>query len=108
MYILVNRFLVPSGFVGITLFPIVVVRDKRLLEDSTFLRHEKIHFVQQRELLIMFFFIWYVMEFFVRFIQVRNYKKAYRSISFEREAYENESDEIYLSSRRMWSFIKYL
>jgi hypothetical protein len=34
--------------------------------------------------------------------------KAYRSISFEREAYDNETNLYYLKERRTFGFIKYL
>ena len=33
---------------------------------------------------------------------------AYRKISFEREAYSNEDDVIYLESRKRFAWIKYL
>ena len=33
--------------------------------------------------------------------------KAYRNISFEREAYTNEANSNYLNNRALWSFIKF-
>jgi len=41
-------------------------------------------------------------------IQFRNRKKAYRNISFEREAYANESNPDYLTNRKFFSFFNYL
>ena len=72
------------------------------------LNHEKIHLKQQVELLIIFFYLWYGIEFTVRFFQYKNWDKAYRNISFEREAYENEKDFEYLKKRKIWGFWKYL
>lgn len=89
-------------------FPFIFVRDKFWAECNTFINHEKIHLRQQLELLIVPFFIWYFVEFFIRWIQFKNKKQAYRNISFEREAYANEQNIDYLKNRRFFSFIKYL
>lgn len=40
-------------------------------------------------------------------IQKRDFYKAYRAISFEKEAYENESDLNYLKNRKSCQWIKY-
>ncbi len=77
-------------------------------EDMRFVNHECIHLKQQRELLIIFFYFWYVAEFFIRCIQYKNRHIAYRNICFEREAYAMENDFSYLKKRPFWSFIKYL
>jgi len=73
-----------------------------------FINHEKIHFRQQLELLILPFYIWYFFEFMIRIVQFKDGKKAYRTISFEREAYENEKDLNYLKSRSFWNFCKFI
>lgn len=72
------------------------------------INHERIHLMQQLEMLVVFFFIFYSIEFMVRLFLFRNWNLAYRNISFEREAYFNEKDLEYLKSRPKWSFIKYL
>jgi len=69
--------------------------------------HEKIHLRQQIELLIIPFFIIYVLEFFVRLLYYKNWEKAYNTISFEREAYRNETDLNFLKTRRFWNFINH-
>lgn len=106
-WIIFNKW-VPKGFAGITLFPFIIVAHKKWLENPAFLNHEKIHLRQQLELLILPFFIWYVVEFLLRLVQYRNKRKAYRNISFEREAYANESNKNYLQKRRLFSFLQYL
>ncbi|WP_219634567.1 hypothetical protein, partial [Flavobacterium chungangense] len=73
-----------------------------------FLNHEKIHLRQQIEMLILPFFIWYILEFFIRFIQYKNRDLAYRNISFEREAYIKETDLNYLRNRSFFQFLHYM
>lgn len=82
---------------------------KTILDDVT-INHESIHLKQERELLFIGFCVWYLFEyFFVRSIQYRfKMHLAYRNVSFEREAYENEHDLTYLKTRRWYSFLKYL
>ena len=106
--ILVFKYLVPKGYTGITLFPFVFLKHKSLKYDAKLMNHERIHLRQQLELLVLPFFVWYIIEFIIRFSQCRQWTVAYKSISFEREAYLNESDEEFLKSRRFWNFLKYL
>ncbi|WP_432412764.1 hypothetical protein [Rasiella sp. SM2506] len=108
MILIVNRFLLRKGFNGITLWPFVVLRNKQLKEDTRLLNHERIHLYQQAELLIVFFYIWYGVEFLVRWFQYKNRHLAYRNITFEREAYANEKDFNYCKQRSFWRFVNYL
>ena len=105
--ILISKYLVPKGYSGIILFPFVFLNSFDLQENAPLVNHEKIHLRQQLELLILPFFCIYIIEFFVRLTQYRNWYLAYRNISFEREAYNNENDLNYLKSRSFWDFIKY-
>jgi hypothetical protein len=106
--ILVFRFLVPRGYAGISIFPFIFLSATALKFRKTFINHEKIHLRQQLELLVIPFYIWYVLEFFIRLLYYRNWHLAYVNISFEREAYAKELDLEYLKHRRFWSFLKYL
>jgi hypothetical protein len=108
MFLIVTKYLIPKGYRGLTAFPFVFVKYRRDKEDLVFVNHEKIHLRQQLELLILPFFIWYVLEYIVRLVQYKNKDLAYRNISFEREAYSNESDMGYLKNRSIFRFIKYL
>lgn len=72
------------------------------------MNHERIHFKQQIEMLWVFFFFWYGIEYLVRLLQYKNSYRAYRNISFEREAYQNEKNTAYLSSRRRFAFLSYI
>ena len=107
MILLVNKFLVPKTFSGITIFPFVFVNHEKLKKDKVFINHERIHLRQQLELLIIFFFLWYGIEFLFHFLKTKNKKAAYKMISFEREAYENEKDLDYLKKRSWFGFLKF-
>lgn len=102
-----SKYLVPKGYLGITIFPFMILRKRSLLQNRYLINHEKIHLRQQMELLIIPFYIIYGFEFLVRLVQYRSWKLAYLNISFEREAYINEKDLNYLKSRPFWNFIRY-
>ena len=108
MFVVVQPFLVPKRATGITLWPFIVLRKKEQKLDHTLIAHEKIHIRQQLELLVILFYLWYGIEFFIRLIGLKNWDKAYRATSFEREAYSNQSNPDYLKQRSFWRFLKYL
>ena len=108
MILLVRPKLLRKNFNGMTLWPFVVVKHQSLKEDAVFLTHEQIHLRQQAELLIVFFYLWYGLEFLFRLIQYKNRNKAYRNISFEREAYQNETNFNYLKKRKCYGFLNFL
>lgn len=108
MLLIVAKYLIPKGYRGLTIFPFVFVKYRMDKGNRIFINHEKIHLRQQLELLIIPFFIWYLLEYCLRLVQYQNANLAYRNISFEREAYGNESNLKYLKNRFFCSFIKYL
>ena len=55
--ILISKYLVPRGYVGITLFPFVILKKRHLKENNVLLNHENIHLKQQIELLVVPFFV---------------------------------------------------
>ncbi len=96
-----------NKYIAITIWPVIFI-NKNYKNDEILVNHEKIHLKQQIELLWLPFFIWYFIEFFIRLMQFRNWNKAYRNISFEREAYQNEYNPNYLLTRKRFEFLKYL
>jgi hypothetical protein len=106
--VFVSKYLVPSGFRGITLFPFIFLRDAKDKSNAVLIHHERIHLRQQLELLILPFYIIYVLEWLVKLCYYRNRVKAYRNLSFEREAYENEADFAYLKKRKVFGFLRYV
>jgi hypothetical protein len=107
MILIVFKFLTPKGFRGLTFFPFVFLMNKEDVLDKVFVNHEKIHLRQQLELLVLPFYVWYVMEFLIRWIMTKDKNVAYRNISFEKEAYTNEKDLNYLKLRSFWKFLNY-
>ncbi len=102
--IIVSKYMVPKHYLGITIYPFIFLKYSFLKEDAVLVNHERIHFRQQIELLILPFFILYVLEFVFRLLQFKSWQMAYKNISFEREAYKNENDPNYLKSRPFWNF----
>ena len=96
-----------KGYAAITLVWWLIVREGVAIT-SRLINHEEIHSEQQKEMLILFFFLWYGLEFLFRLIQYRNWNKAYRNISFEREAYANQDNIAYLGSRKHFAWFNYL
>lgn len=106
MKIIYNKVIPFQGFVAINLFGVLFVRKeyKGKINART-INHESIHTEQMKELLYLFFYLLYVLEWLVRLFMTGN---AYRNISFEREAYSNEANEDYIKQRRFFAFIKHL
>ncbi len=107
MKIIENNILPPKGFKAITFLNIIFVRKGCVMSDAD-INHENIHWEQEKELLIVGFYLLYALEFFIRLLIVRNWHKAYRSISFEREAYANQGAWFYLDVRKHYSWIHFL
>jgi len=59
-------------------------------------------------MLVIFFLIWYILEFLIRWIYCFNFTQAYKNISFEVEAYDNENNLDYIQSRKKYSWLKCL
>lgn len=89
------------------IYPFIFLKNKSLAGNSILVNHERIHLRQQIELLWIFFFAWYIIEFLIHLIRLRNWNKAYHNISFEKEAYKNEDNLYYLEDRKFWTFLKY-
>ena len=101
----VHNNLIPfKGYKAINLFGIVFARKGAVLTGKD-LNHEAIHTSQMKEMLYLFFYVWYVVEWIVRLFGSGN---AYRNISFEQEAYANDDNPKYLSSREHYCWTKYL
>ncbi len=97
-----------KNYIALTLWPFIFVKNAKLKHDKILINHEKIHLRQQIELLWLPFFIWYVVEFLIKWLVYKNWNIAYRAISFEREAYQHETNLNYLKTRKPWRFWKYL
>ena len=72
--------------------------------NATELNHERIHVAQQKELLYIPFFIWYVIEWLILCIKYKDRLQAYYHIRFEEEAYRHQDDLEYLSKRKHYCY----
>ena len=124
-----NNIIPLKGFKAITIYPFVFVR-KSARFTSTDEYHERIHAKQQKECLTVavpvaavlwaagcgawsllalpLFFWWYIVEWLVRIVQYGSPHKAYRNISFEREAYQWQDNRYYLAMRPHFSWFRYI
>ena len=106
--ILIIKHLFHKNYVGLSLWPFIILKNNRLKEDAVLINHERIHLKQQIELLILPFYVFYILEWIIRTILYFDSYKAYQNISFEREAYYHEKNMSYLKHRRPFSFLKFL
>ena len=91
--IVYNNIIPFKGYMAITLYPFIFVRNeyKKKVNDIT-LNHEHIHCEQEKELLLVFFYIIYCIEYIFNIFKYGNAHVAYKNISFEKEAYANEGN----------------
>lgn len=102
MKVIYNRIIPFRGFKCINLFGILFVREGCVMTRTDF-NHESIHTAQMQELLYHPFYLLYVLEWLCRLIQLRDSGKAYRAISHEREAYDNQGNPDYLTERKPYN-----
>lgn len=121
MKIVYNNILPLGGYKAMTIGPWIFCKPGTTLSAQD-LQHEGIHWAQQKELLIVFFYLLYGLLFAWELLRcllqpsrgqsplgyVRRglWKRAYRSIAFEREAYQNEDVQFYLRHRRHYAWLK--
>lgn len=128
MKIIENSLIPFKGFTAINLFGVIFVRKGASINDKT-VNHEQIHTKQIEEVMLVTWFIflfigwitsfkmfivwffsyyiWYGIEFFIHYRKLKDWNKAYKNISFEKEAYHNANDLNYLTKRKRFAFIKY-
>lgn len=115
MKIIMNSIIPFKGFAAINLFGVVFVRKEMQTyfdyDPSAYdrmINHETTHTKQMKEVLYLPFYVLYVLEWLVRLVMYRDRHKAYRNISFEREAYANQHRWDYNKGRKRYAFLKYI
>ncbi|NNE01806.1 MAG: hypothetical protein HKN52_01470 [Eudoraea sp.] len=106
--IIISKHFFYKNYVGLSLWPFIILREVALKKDEILINHERIHLKQQKELLIVPFYLLYFFEWAIRTLWYFNGYTAYQNMSFEREAYANEDDLDYIEKRASYAFIKYL
>lgn len=109
MKIIYNDIIPFKGFKCLNFFGLLFVRNDTSPLNSVDISHEAIHTKQMMEMLYIFFYIWYGIEYLIRYFQYPTAHQAYRNISFEREAYYNQWNENYIKERKHFVWLtKYL
>lgn len=108
MIVIYNKFIPFKGYIAINIFGVLFAREEYRTLKGWMMTHELIHTRQMTEMLFVFFYVWYAIEWLIRMMQYRDARLAYLNISFEREAYINQFDGDYLKTRKFFSFTKYL
>lgn len=104
MRVIYNKWIPFKGFKCINLFGTLFVRKECYMSAEDY-NHEDIHTEQMKELLYIGFYLWYFIEWLIRLFKKGN---AYRNISFEKEAYNNEDNFNYPSNRSGFAWWKYI
>ena len=103
MKIIYNKLIPLKGFSAINLCGVVFARKELKPLGKATIQHEEIHTAQMKELWYVGFYILYLFEWIYRLIF--HTKAAYKGISFEVEAYNNQWRNKYLEYRKpyaMW------
>uniref|UniRef100_A0AB33IWN6 DUF4157 domain-containing protein n=2 Tax=unclassified Prevotella TaxID=2638335 RepID=A0AB33IWN6_9BACT len=104
MRIIHNRFIPFKQYDAINLFGLLFCR-KGAGITLELIQHERIHTAQMLEMGFIGFYLWYVIEWFIRLFM---HGRAYTHISMEREAYAHMHDPNYLLHRKHYAWWKYL
>ena len=100
------RFLTPNWVTGICLSPFGIYIHEAHMNNQRIVNHERIHWQQQLEMLVLFFYLWYLIEWVIKLFKYG--KQSYYNISFERECRDGQYDNNYLKKRKAFTWIKYL
>ena len=96
MMVVRNNIILFKGYKAINLFGILFCR-----------KDEYIHTMQMREMLYIPFYIWYGIEWLIKWVLYRDAHLTYHSISFEKEAFLHEENIEYSKDRKHFTWIKY-
>lgn len=105
MKIIYNNIIPFKGFKAINVCGILFVRKDVGGITRIDYNHERIHTKQMQETLYIFFYLWYIVEWFIRLFRKGN---AYRNISFEREARYNQGKLRYCEKRKRFAWFSYI
>lgn len=108
MRIVKNSIIPFKGYIAMNLFGILFVRKEHFDKlNSTVINHEAIHTEQIKELLYIPFCIIYLLEWLYKVLFKYPFShKAYKNISFEKEAFTWEEDLGYLRRRKHYAMWK--
>ena len=102
-----NDYIPFKGYKIFNFFGILFVRNGMTVTAGD-ISHERIHNAQMREMLWVFFYLWYAVEYIIIRCFHKRQNGAYRDVSFEEEAHNNERDLDYWQHRKHYAWVKYL
>lgn len=118
-----SKWLPFNNFYALTIFNNLIRRDKYKnypISKKTY-NHESIHLQQELDFVFGYeklyilggciFYIFYFLEWLVKLIIsifALGKVKAYYSISFEQESYDNQNNLNYLKTRKRFNWVKYI
>ena len=105
MKVIYNKWIPFKGFKCINLFGVLFARKGAYIGEKT-LNHEAIHTAQMKEMLYVFFYIWYFVEWLLELFTYGS--TAYHTNTFEREAFDNDDNLTYLDTRPRFAWWKYI
>lgn len=100
---LLFKLLPGKEYRAMAFWPFIFLKDNVLIHDEVIMNHEKIHLTQQKELLVIPFYLLYFSEYILHRLSKKNHEQAYLKISFEQEAYKFDKDLTYLKKRKLWA-----
>lgn len=107
MKVIVNNIFPFGKYETINIFGLLFTKSKEPLSDKT-INHESIHTAQMKEMLFIFFYLWYGIEYILIRLFHKKQNTAYHDISFEEEAYNNDKNLNYLNERKPYAWFKYI
>ena len=110
MKVIYNNIIPFKGYKAINLLGLVFVRKGAKFTEVDY-NHEHIHSKQMAEMLWIFFYLWYGIEYLIIlcFAKWNKQNERYHDVSFEEEAYSNEENEDYLKGdRKLFAWFKYI
>lgn len=100
MRVIYNSFLTVIGFRTVNLFGILFARERLNITD---VNRERIHTQQMKELGYFLYYVLYALEYLIKLIVYRDFYKAYKNVSFEKEALAYQNNLSYLTSRKLYA-----
>lgn len=109
MIIIKNNIIPFKGFSAMSFCGLLFVRKGSKITEEL-LMHEEIHLKQQKEMLFIGFYLWYLTEWIFRvlFTKDRFSHRAYKNICFEQEAYLFDSQSDYMNTRKAFRWVDFL
>ncbi len=127
---IINKFIPFKPYDAMTVWPFIFIRKETNVTDKL-LNHENIHGAQQREILaisaVLAIILWavgcgwwsllalllfvaiYSLAYLIRRFDGKGSEEDdYRASAFEQEAYDNESNFLYLETRKPFAWLSYL